>query len=209
MTDFKRKSDLCIINKSLSDRGWFFKENYLSDDLCDSISNTFIDNTDTNSFSKSKIGQRYASDENQSIRNSLFRWIDNWNDDPYLKELESELNQIMKSLRSYFRISLKRFESQFSIYNKGGFYICHLDQHSKSRHRQISCCLYLNDCIEGGELVLYKKGSTTIVDKVITPKKGSLAIFISADIYHEVKFVNTPRYSITTWFRDDELIPLI
>jgi SM-20-related protein len=110
----------------------------------------------------------------------------------------------MNSINNYFRLSIKGFESQFSVYNQGGFYKCHLDQHKETRHRQVSCCIYLNDCVDGGELVIYKKGSKTEVDKVIKPLSGSIVFFFSKDIYHEVKMVQNPRYSITTWFRDDE-----
>lgn len=109
----------------------------------------------------------------------------------------------MFSIKNYFRLSLKEFESQFSIYESGGFYKCHLDQHKESKHRQVSCCLYLNDCAQGGELLIYKKGSKTEIDKTVKPQRGTVVFFFSADTYHEVKLVQDLRYSITTWFRDN------
>ena len=110
----------------------------------------------------------------------------------------------MLSTNNNFHLSLKRFESQFSVYEYGGFYKTHLDQHNMNRHRKVSCCLYLNDCIEGGELVIYQKGSKTEIETIIKPSQGSLVLFFSADIHREVKIVREKRYSISTWFHDNE-----
>ncbi|MFT6068038.1 MAG: SM-20-related protein [Bacteriovoracaceae bacterium] len=204
----EEESELEKINSSLEKSGWYVKENFLADDQCDLLCRNFVDNDNKKLFSKSKIGRGYRKDEDGSIRNALVRWIDDWEEGPS-ESLRLELERMMKSLSAYFRLSLKRFESQFSIYNKGGFYHRHLDQHKQTRHRQVSSCLYLNDCPVGGELVLYKKGTQSEVSKVIKPKKGTFVVFISGDIYHEVKLVESPRYSISTWFRDDEILPFV
>ncbi|MDA8793432.1 2OG-Fe(II) oxygenase [Bacteriovoracaceae bacterium] len=194
-----------LINLALEEKSWYLKENFLQDKLCNLISQTFLEPTNSNLLSKSKIGRGPREKENDLIRNGLICWIDDWEENLAIKQLNEVLCAMMHSLNSYFRLSLKRYESQFSFYSKGGFYCRHLDQHQQTRHRQISCCLYLNDCPKGGELIIYKKDSIVVVDKIIKPKKGSMVIFISGDIYHEVKLVSTPRYSISTWFRDDKI----
>ncbi len=213
MGDFLNKlidaSKLDHINSALEESSWFFMENYLEDHLCDSLRESFVDKENLASFSKSKIGRGSKSSENSLIRNGLIRWIEDWNQNESLSELNKHLIKMMKSIGSYFRLPLKRFEAQFSIYSKGGFYNRHLDQHQNSRHRHISICLYLNDCEEGGELILYKKGSQSEVEKIIKPRKGTLVVFISKDIPHEVKLVESTRHSITSWFRDDETIPFV
>lgn len=109
----------------------------------------------------------------------------------------------MISVNEYFFLVMKRYESQIAYYDEGDFYKTHLDQFQDQRHRQVTCTIYLNDCTNGGELVLYKQGSQTIIDQIISPKRGTLVLFFSGHIHHEVKLVNQPRLSITTWFRDD------
>jgi SM-20-related protein len=197
------------INSSLEEKSWFYQENFLQGDLCKAIVDTFLDKKNKRSFIEAKIGAGIRKNEVNSIRNSSIQWIDSWDENLSMKTLNIIFSEIFLSTRDYFRLPIKRHESQFAIYEKGGFYKTHLDQHKHTRHRQISTCLYLNDCIEGGELILYKKGSKTEIEKVIKPSKGSFVIFFSADIYHEVKLVKSPRFSISTWYRDDEIIPFI
>ncbi|MDH5414625.1 MAG: 2OG-Fe(II) oxygenase [Flavobacteriaceae bacterium] len=197
------------INLSLEEKSWFYQENFVSNDLCLSLTSTYLSRDKKDSLIEAKIGIGSKLSGNAFIRNGSVKWIDDWNESSSLNVLNSMFSEIMISIKDYFRLSIKRFESQFSFYNQGGFYKCHLDQHKTSRHRQISCCLYLNDCIEGGELVIYARGSKTKIDKIIKPLRGSLVLFFSADIYHEVKVVHDSRYSITTWFRDDKALPFI
>jgi SM-20-related protein len=198
------------INNSLEEKSWFYQESFINDELCDQIITNHFCQDEQGSFFEAKIGNKIKKSENISIRNSSIKWIDQWEESPSLITLNSVLSNIMLSTSRYFRLSLRRFESQFAIYNKGGFYKTHLDQHSGTGHRLISCCIYLNDCVDGGELVIYKKGSKTEVDKIVSPAKGSIVLFFSSDIQHEVKVVkHDSRYSISTWFRNDEVIPFI
>jgi SM-20-related protein len=197
------------INRALEDKGWFSQENFLDNKICDLICDTYIDTKNPKFFIDAKIGKGLGKTANQSIRKSSIRWITDWDENSSLSKLHLVFSEIMESSKNYFRLPLKRFESQVALYNKGGFYRTHLDQHPKTRHRQISCTLYLNDCEEGGELILYKKGSQTEDQKMISPKKGTIVLFVSGEIYHEVKEVHDERYSITTWFRNDEIVPFI
>lgn len=193
------------INSALEEKGWFHQDYFLSPELCKSI----IACAKDLKFEEAKVSSGIKKNENQSIRKNSIKWITSWEENSSLKQVNTLFSEIMISLNEYFRLSIKRYESQLAIYQNGGFYKLHLDQHPGSRHRQISCCLYLNDCDEGGELVLYKKGSKEEVDKIVTPRQGTLVLFISKDIFHEVKLVKATRYSISTWFRDDAIIPFI
>ncbi len=195
--------DLLNINLSLDEKSWFYQDQFISDELCLALSNICIENIKKELLIEAKIGKKKTKD--LSIRNSSIQWIDDWEESTSLRQLNSLFTEIMDSVNNYFRLSMKRFESQFTVYNPGGFYKCHLDQHKKTRHRQVSCSIYLNDCAAGGVLVIYKKGSKTEIDKVIRPVSGSIVLFFSRNIYHEVKIVQSPRYSLTTWFRDDEI----
>jgi SM-20-related protein len=197
------------LNTSLENKHWFFQKKFISDKHCKSISKRYFNQSEEGSFIRAKIGSGTQKRGNIAIRNSSVKWIDTWEKDPSLHYLNQVFTNIMSSTNKYFSLSLKRFESQLALYNRGGFYKKHLDQHRNNRHRQISCCLYLNDCKRGGELIIYKKGSKTEIDKIIKPEKGSIVVFFSASIYHEVKVVKESRHSISTWFRDDELLPFI
>lgn len=200
--------DLNDINFALEKTGWYCQNNFISEIFCDEMVKKYFTSSRENIFVPAKIGKNIKKG-NIAIRKSAVQWIENWQDCEYLAKLNFSFDEIMISTSRYFFLSLKRFESQFSLYNAGGFYKTHLDQLKATRHRQLTCCLYLNDCVEGGELVLFKKGSKTEIEVIHKPKKGTMVIFFSADIYHEVRLVYEPRYSITTWFRDDEIIPFV
>ena len=201
--------NLDLINDSLEQKSWFFQEDFFEKELCRQITETYFNKEKKCLFSEAKIGKGNKKVQNTSIRKSETKWIESQDISPAISRLNLLLEEIKNSTSNYFRISLKRFESQFAIYNSGGFYKAHFDQHGNSKHRLISCVIYLNDCSKGGELVLYKKGSKTQIDKVISPKAGSIVLFFSADIFHEVKLVIDHRQSISTWFRDDEIPPFI
>lgn len=195
---------LNIINKALEEKSWFAMEDFFPKDFCDTLFESYYAKTQTEEFKAASIGQGLRRSENTNIRSSEIHWINNWDESNASRELKRFFDEMLASLNHYFYLSIKHYESQVAYYGKGDFYKVHLDQFQKTKHRQVSCCLYLNDCINGGEFVLYKKGSKTLVEHIIKPKRGSFVIFLSGHIYHEVKMVYEPRYSLTTWFRDDD-----
>ncbi len=189
------------INCTLESQNWFFMENFIENNICQEIFNSYSNKKDH--FKYAGIGNKNSDKENITIRSGSISWINNWDESIELKLLNSILEQVMVSISNHFYLSLKHFESQLAFYKEGDFYKAHLDQFTQKNHRQVSCCLYLNDCLDGGEFVIYKDASLQIIEKIINPKKGSLVIFFSGKIWHEVKLVKYPRLSVSTWFRDD------
>ena len=194
--------------EALSSKGWCCIDELFSKDFCqklkDELNKKYMDGL----FDEAAIGRALDQTIKSSIRDSKTLWIDEWRS-LELKKFHNFISELMNELKPSLLLSLKRFESQFAIYEPGGFYKKHLDQLKGSGHRQISTILYLEDCSDGGELVLYNKNNRNIIDKTITPKSGQFIIFISSQIYHEVKPTLNQRYSLTSWLRDDEIIPLI
>lgn len=190
------------INSCLELGSWYAQENFVRDDICQSIFDEYSYKDKSKSFSAACIGRNSTKVIDSSIRKSSISWVED-TDFQGIREFNLILNEMMLSLNQYFFLSLKHFESQVAYYTKNDFYKTHLDQFSQNARRQVTCILYLNDCPSGGELILYKKGSKDIIDKIIRPKRGTLVVFFSGHIYHEVRTVETPRLSLTTWFRDD------
>jgi predicted 2-oxoglutarate/Fe(II)-dependent dioxygenase YbiX len=84
---------------------------------------------------------------------------------------------------------------QLLKYEKGGFYLQHVDSFIESP-RTISCSFTLNDNFKGGEFSFF---NNTLVYPL---KKGSAIMFPSNFLYpHSVlPVINGTRYSIVTWF---------
>lgn len=195
--------NLRSINSSLELGSWYAHENFISDSICQDIYDEYSKRDKAKTFTDASIGRNSTKVRDLTIRKSNISWIEESDNFGGMREYNLILQQMMLSLNQYFFLSLKHFESQVAYYTQGDFYKTHLDQFNQSSRRQVTCILYLNDCPRGGELVIYQKGSKDIVDKVIHPKRGTLVVFFSGHIYHEVKTVESPRYSLSTWFRDD------
>ncbi len=191
------------MNSCLELGSWYAQENFISDQICQNIYKEYSKREQAKMFNEAAIGRNSTKVRDWAIRKSNICWIEESDDFEGLKEFNLLLQQMMISLNQYFFLSLKHFESQVAYYTKNDFYKTHLDQFNNSSRRQVTCILYLNDCPVGGELIIYKKGTKDVVDKIVNPKRGTLVTFFSGHIYHEVRPVETPRFSLTTWFRDD------
>ncbi|EQC44009.1 2OG-Fe(II) oxygenase [Bacteriovorax sp. Seq25_V] len=197
------------MNQDLETKGWFCGEKILSDQSCETLTKLLKAKYDADNFIEGGVSKGLDLSIENRIRKSLVSWIEDWNENDELKQINIFFNDLMINLNEYFFLSMKRFESQFAIYEEGGFYKKHLDQHKQSPHRQMSCIFYLNDCLDGGELVVFNEKNRNEVDYVVKPKRGTFVLFISKTIFHEVLETRSPRFSLTTWFRDDEIIPFV
>ena len=95
------------------------------------------------------------------------------------------------------------FEAHYAVYEPDGFYKRHLDSFRGARNRVLSSVLYLNrdwHASDGGQLRIYAPDSEGVVETV-QPEFGTLAVFLSEDIPHEVVPARRERFSIAGWHR--------
>ncbi|MEZ4916122.1 MAG: 2OG-Fe(II) oxygenase [Chitinophagales bacterium] len=151
-------------------------------------------------FKKAGIGKLDNLIIKESYRSDKIKWI---NKADCLKNTKNYLDiierLIMEFNRSFF-LSLKDFESMYAIYPEGAFYKKHTDRFAQQPHRIISLVLYLNENwqeTDQGQLLIYKENKTIKVNPIF----NRLAMFKS-ELWHEVLPCKTPRYSITTWLKD-------
>lgn len=150
-------------------------------------------------FRPARIGQGAMKQEKQQLRNDHIRWIENWQADD-LKATHAQLEDLHTQLRQFLFLPIKRFESHLAYYEPGSFYVRHRDRHRYHPSRLITAVLYLNTLSpeDGGELCLYTEEG----EVRITPQEGQLCLFLS-ETEHEVLPTQAPRWTLTTWFRDD------
>ncbi|MEG0248677.1 MAG: 2OG-Fe(II) oxygenase, partial [Pseudomonas sp.] len=89
----------------------------------------------------------------------------------------------------------------FALYPPGAFYRKHLDRFRDDDRRAVSAVIYLNpdwSADDGGELRMSLRDG---VEHDVRPIGGSLVVFLSADIPHEVLPARRDRLSVTGWFR--------
>lgn len=113
------------------------------------------------------------------------------------------MGAIRQALNRELFLGLFEFEGHFAHYPPGGFYKRHRDSFHGAANRVVSMVTYLNSDWrpgDGGELVLYGEDEVTEI-ATIEPRAGTLVLFLSEEIPHEVRPASRDRNSIAGWFR--------
>lgn len=188
------------IANDLYENGWAVCEQYIPDNLCGQLLDDLSTQLDAGRFTPAGIGRDGAGEE--SIRNDKTLWLTGKNSAP------AEFLNIMGNLRADLNrrlfLGLFEYEAHYARYEAGGFYKKHVDALHGDRNRLVSTVTYLtSDWAEadGGHLVLYDGVEQDCEMARILPKPGTLAVFLSEEVPHEVLPPTRPRQSIAGWFR--------
>lgn len=136
-----------------------------------------------------------------------------------LNNLNSRLDQLRRTASEELFLNLHDYEAHFACYPPGAGYQAHYDQplpinQSQSRQhgqrqglRLLSLVIYLNSNWQpehGGQLVIWADEAKSNRLAQIEPRAGTLVIFRSDQIFHEVLTAQAERLSITGWFRREQ-----
>lgn len=151
-------------------------------------------------FAPARIGRGSAARRAQAVRGDALCWLT-----PalpaggrYLAWMDT-LRQVLN--RELF-LGLQEFEAHYAHYPVGAAYRRHVDRHRDSNARVISAVCYLNEdwpAAAGGELVMYDAQGRERLR--LPPQGGTLVLFRSEDMPHEVLPATRERWSIAGWFR--------
>ena len=112
----------------------------------------------------------------------------------YLKFFDT----LTKNFNENLYLGLKKHEVHYAKYPEKGFYKPHLDNFQGKNKRVITVITYLNKewrQEDGGTLHLHLPEGI----KEIQPKAGSIIVFLSDKILHEVTTSYKERQSLTGW----------
>lgn len=146
-----------------------------------------------------------ATGRDASVRVGGLRGDDTlWLDDPECGaaagDLLAALDGLREGLNQRLTLGLAEVEAHFAHYPRGAGYARHFDRFRSNDARVLSLVLYLNDDWPegaGGELRLHLPDGA----RDIAPRMGTMVLFLSAEIEHEVLPATQPRYSVAAWFR--------
>lgn len=179
-----------------------------------------IDNLrDDTRFRIAKIGQDSTNELNTDIRvaETCFIGRNKLQDSP-LNSNRDKLYDILDTLcsdlskNSVVALDGSLNEFLYAFYPKGGFYRRHRDAipNSASVLRQYSLLLYLNDNWtedDGGQLRTHRDGGGDFLPEGqepnyidVEPRGGTLVLFKSDKIPHEVLDTNSKRYAVVGWY---------
>lgn len=157
-------------------------------------------------FRKAQITQEQVTkgSEEKLVRGDWTYWLTG-HESQNLNLLYREISDWAPRLNEIFYCGLKRLEAHLAYYPPGPGYEAHFDQPRGQGHRLITFVLYLNPNwkpSDGGELSLKIDAETSLM---ISPTAGKLVLFRSEEFLHEVLPCQSPRRSLTGWFRNDAL----
>ena len=154
-----------------------------------------------NQMTLAGIGRGAALQHNPAIRQDFIYWLTG--DSIVQQRYHGVMDKLRQTLNCSLMLGLFEFEAHYAVYEAGAFYKRHYDSFSGNANRIVSVVTYLNDKwseTDGGELLIYAPDQQKIIQRII-PNAGTLIVFLSEKIPHEVAVTYQQRMSITGWFR--------
>ncbi|MEK6750030.1 MAG: 2OG-Fe(II) oxygenase [Pseudomonadota bacterium] len=160
---------------------------------------TLLQAWQTGGLTRAAVGQGPARQVRDAVRGDYVRWLEP-SADPAIQSYFQAMETLRVAINRELFMGLFDYEAHFALYPPGAFYQKHRDGFVGDKRRKVSCVLYLNDDWQphqGGALRLYTPAGN--ID--ISPQAGTLACFLSDDMWHEVLPATRERLSITGWFK--------
>ena len=184
----------------LAEQGWAIVANALPADLTLELAQECRARANQGALQPAGVGRGSAHGVQEGVRGDHIQWLEPGQcaaGDRYLAMLDDLRGQLNQALY----LGLEDYEGHFALYPPGTFYQKHLDRFRDDDRRAVSAVFYLNEdwqAEQGGALRLYLPNGET---RDVLPQAGSLLLFLSADMPHEVLPASRDRLSLTGWFR--------
>lgn len=191
--------DLAIDN--LVDKGWHVWPNAIDSQLCLTLLHEIDQLDQQGEMQQAGIGRGQEHQLNQRIRRDSIHWLER--NSPAQAQYLDLMQQLQLELNRQLFLGLFEYEAHFALYSPGDFYKKHWDSFRGAANRMVTTVAYLNPDWQdnwGGELVMYDEQDSQVIGQV-TPEIGTLVLFMSEQVPHEVKPTQQPRASIAGWFR--------
>jgi len=151
-------------------------------------------------FRPAGVGRRDARAVVESVRGDRILWLDPQALSPPQAEYWRRVDDLRRALNERLFLGLVELEAHYAIYPAGAGYQKHVDRFSDAGERSISLSLYLNQSWrreDGGQLRVYLGDDTFD----LLPTLGTLAVFRSDTVPHEVLPACRERISLTGWLK--------
>jgi SM-20-related protein len=199
MTTLSR-STLDQLLDDLAEQGWAIVANALPVDLTLELAQECRARANQGALQPAGVGRGSAHGVQEGVRGDHIQWLEPGQcaaGDRYLTMLDDLRGQLNQALY----LGLEDYEGHFALYPPGTFYQKHLDRFRDDDRRAVSAVFYLNsDWLpeQGGALRLYLADG---LELDVLPEAGTLVVFLSADLPHEVLPATRERLSLTGWLR--------
>lgn len=197
-----------ILIDELAEKGWCVTNALFDASVIEDLAEEASQLWKSGEFRTAGIGIGNLKLVQTEIRGDRIFWLDN----EALTDVQAKYIAIIESVRAELNYSLflglQSFEAHFALYPPGAGYKKHIDRFLTADERSISCVLYLNrnwQVSDGGQLRIYIEDNYV----EISPAAGTMVIFRSDSLWHEVMPATRPRWSLTGWFRRRSLRTIV
>ncbi len=193
---------------NLAAHGWSVTENALPSELIAQLEQECRALWQGAELKPAAVGRAKEQQVSQDIRGDYIRWVDDCPPSDALSEYLQIMDNLRLSLNRSLFLGLDLFETHYALYPPGAGYQRHIDRFQDNPLRTVSVVLYLNTQWQpgdGGKLRLHLADRT----EDVMPRAGTLVVFLSADLPHEVLKARRDRASLVGWFRRHPQNPLL
>jgi SM-20-related protein len=187
--------------QALGRDGWWSGSGLLEPAQIDALVDELAALREADRLHRAGIGRELDFQIDGEIRRDCIVWLNRQR--PVQAAFLDSMEQLRLALNRTLFLGLFEFEAHFAHYPPGGFYKRHFDSFRGAANRLVSLVVYLNrdwQPGDGGELVLYAEDESRELAR-IEPRAGTIALFLSEEIPHEVRLAHRDRLSIAGWFR--------
>ena len=175
---------------------------FISDELARQLRQNLLDLDVQNSLVAAGTGNETKFIRNHKVRSDVIYWLDKSHNNFYETEFLKHIEAFITYLNESCYAGITSYEFHYSLYEKGSFYLKHMDQFQDNSSRAFSMICYLNDnwkTEDGGELCIHQVGR----NQHISPIQGKTVFFKRDELEHEVLITNKRRMSVTGWLKRD------
>lgn len=191
--------DDATLASSLESQSWCVVPDFLDAALVDALARDCRERDAAHELAPAATG-RGAGRALSSLRGDRTQWFE----PAQLADAQARFWAQMESLRVALNrrllLGLAELEAHYAIYPPGAGYARHRDRFADDDARVVSAVAYLNadwHDADGGALRLHLPQGPYDV----APHGGTLALFLSAEVEHEVLPATRERLSIAGWLR--------
>ena len=189
----------CIID-DLAEQCWSLQTHFIAPTLTHALAEECRKRAAAGLLVQAGVGRSALAVVSEGLRGDHIQWLEAGQSeacDQYL----AVMDELRQALNQALFLGLEDFESHFALYPPGAYYKKHLDRFRDDDRRAVSVVFYLNEqwqAEQGGALRLHLADGR-LYD--VWPQAGSLLVFLSADMPHEVLPATRERLSLTGWLR--------
>lgn len=198
------ETDWTRVLDALAGPGWIVLPDALPVALVDALRAELQARDAAAAFHAAGIGRGAGHQVSSVVRGDRIAWLQaDW---PAAAAYLAFMDDLRQALNRALFLGLAEYEAHYACYAAGAGYKRHVDRHASGEpgqgQRVISSVCYLNaagwPAEAGGALMLYPAGEPAIR---VVPEAGTLVLFRSDDLPHEVLPANRQRLSIAGWMR--------